>query len=199
MRRTRIGRTKGEEMENALKLISYAGAAVLCIALAPSASAGCGHPVLPGLLTPASAQPRTAEAARSVEAQAAEAPGYQSIVGLWLDTITVGGQPFFQAFEAFTADGLEVLNDNGAPQAGNVCLGVWAATGRSTLKVNHPSWNYDNNGNVIGTVVIKSVVALQAGGNSYTGTMTIDIYDLNGNKVSPTIVGQIAATRITAN
>jgi hypothetical protein len=76
---------------------------------------------------------------------------------------------------------------------------VWAPTGRSSLKVNHPSWNYDNNGNVIGTVVIKSQITLEPGGNSYKGTASIDVYDLNGNKIAPTTFGQLTATRITAN
>lgn len=76
---------------------------------------------------------------------------------------------------------------------------VWAATGRNSLKINHPSWNYDNNGNVIGTVIIKSQIVLDPGGNTYKGIVTIDVYDLNGNSIAPTTKGVLTAKRITAN
>jgi hypothetical protein len=199
MRPKRIGRNKGEEMEkNFWSAMVYISAAAICMVLAPSAKAGCGHAVLPGG-QPEKVQPWTAEADRAALTPAAEAAGYLSIVGLWLDTLTIGGQPAYQAFETFTIDGTEILNDNGAPQAGNVCLGVWAPTGRSTLKVNHPSWNYDGDGNVIGTVVIKTQITMDPGGNTYKGTVTIDVYDLNGKKTVPTTNAQLTATRITAN
>jgi hypothetical protein len=188
---------KEKKMEKTLKWMLYAGAVAVCITLTPSAHAGCGRPVLPGLLQAETAQAQTAEPRASQPGTPAAT--YQTIVGLWLSTVTVDGQPFAQGFEAFTSDGIEILNDNGAPQAGNVCLGVWAPTGRNTLTINHPSWNYDNNGNVIGTVVIKSQIAISSSGNTYQGTVMIDIYDLNGNKVAPTTVGQLTAKRITAN
>jgi hypothetical protein len=187
-------------MEKTSKFVACLGAAAIVIASAPVAK-GCGRAVLPGLLSPESTEARVAGPNQSIEPRpAADAPGYHAIVGLWLSTVLIGGQPVYQAFESFTSDGLEVLNDNGAPQAGNVCLGVWAPTGKNALKVNHPSWNYDNNGNVIGTVIIKSQITIDPGGNSYKGTVTIDTYDLNGKKVpGGSFSGQLTAKRITAN
>jgi hypothetical protein len=186
-------------MEKTSKFVAYLGAVAIVIASAPVAE-GCGRAVLPGLLSPETTEARTVGADQSVEPGAPAAPGNQAIVGLWLSTVLIGGQPVYQGFESFTSDGLEFLNDNGAPQAGNVCLGVWAATGRNTLKVNHPSWNYDNNGNVIGTVIIKSQITLDPAGNSYQGTVTVDTYDLNGKPVpGGSFSGQLTATRITAN
>ena len=67
-----------------------------------------------------------------------------SVVGLWLVNVTIGGQLAYQAFESFSSDGLETLNDNGSPLVGNVCLGGWTATDGG-IKVKHPSWNYDDN------------------------------------------------------
>jgi hypothetical protein len=124
--------------------------------------------------------------------------GPNTIVGLWLTTVSVDGQSVYQAFESFSSDGLEVLNDNGAPQAGNVCLGVWTSAGRN-IKVNHPSWNYDSNGNLIGTVVIREQVALDPGGNSFKGTVSVDVYDLNGKQVQPTFTALLSGKRITVN
>jgi hypothetical protein len=187
-------------MEKTLKFVAYLGAAAIVMASAPVAE-GCGRAVLPGLLSPESTEARVAGPNQSVEPGAPANPGpNQAIVGLWLSTVLIGGQPVYQAFESFTSDGLEILNDNGAPQAGNVCLGVWASTGKNTLRVNHPSWNYDNNGNVTGTVVIKSQITLDSAGNSYRGTVTVDMYDLNGKRVpGGSFSGQLVATRITAN
>jgi hypothetical protein len=184
---------KENKMEKTLKLMVYAGAVAICITLTPSAHA-CGKPVLPGLLP---AETASAERAEDQPSQQPDpAVTYQAIVGLWLSTYTADG---VQAFETFTSDGMEILNDNGAPQAGNVCLGVWAPTGRNTLTVYHPAWNYDNNGNVIGTVVIKSQITIGPDGNTFKGTATLDVYDLNGNKVAPTSVSPVTAKRITAN
>ena len=188
-------------MEKTSKFVAYLGAAAIVLASAPAAKAGCGRAVLPGLLSPESTEARTVGADQSVKPPADDdAAGNQAIVGLWLTTVLIGGQPVFQGFESFTSDGLEFLNDNGAPQAGNVCLGVWAPTGKNTLKVYHPSWNYDTNGNVIGTVIIKSQITIDSGGNSYKGTVTVDTYDLNGKPVAGgSFSGQLSAKRITAN
>jgi hypothetical protein len=186
-------------MEKTSKFVAYLGAAAIVIASAPGAQ-GCGHAVLPGLLLPESTEARTVGANQSVEPRPDDdSAGYQAIVGLWLSTVLVGGQPVFQGFESFTSDGLEVLNDNGAPQAGNVCLGVWAPTGKNTLKVNHPSWNYDNNGNVIGTVIIKSQITIESGGNSFKGTITEYFCDVNGKNCTSPGTAQLAGTRITVN
>jgi hypothetical protein len=171
-----------------MQLITWAALGAL---LTSTAWAGCGRATstnFPVLL------PEEKAAAR----QTLASEDNQGIVGLWLTTVTADGQPVFQAFESFSSDGLEVLNDNGAPQAGNVCLGVWISAGRN-IKVNHPSWNYDSNGNLIGTVVIREQVALDPGGNSFKGTVTVDVYDLNGKQVQPTFTAQLSGKRITVN
>jgi hypothetical protein len=167
------------------------------VALTPSANAACG-PKLPAGLLPLTDHV-TADAHIKAEATGIPdaAPKATDIVGLWLVNITVGGQPFAQSFEAFTTDGFEILNDNGPPQAGNVCLGIWTATGRNIIRINHPSWNFDDQGNVIGTVVIKSQISLDNGSNSYHGTFTAYVYDINNNPAGDPLVGQLTATRIT--
>ena len=176
--------------------LAHIGFAALGVVFASHAYAGCGRTTMASnlsILMPEEARARAVAGAQESESNA------NGITGLWLVNVTIGGQLAYQAFESFTSDGLETLNDNGAPQAGNVCLGVWTATGRNSLKINHPSWNYDNNGNVIGTVIIKSQIALDPGGNTYKGIVTIDVYDLNGNSIAPTTKGVLTAKRITAN
>src|ERR1700744_4534687 len=52
--------------------------------------------------------------------QAAGANG--SIVGLWMTNFISQGQLVDQGFDAWLADGTEILNDNPPPATGNVCL-----------------------------------------------------------------------------
>jgi hypothetical protein len=120
------------------------------------------------------------------------------IVGLWHTVFTSGGQTVDEGFDMWTSDGLEVLNDTPPPATGNVCLGVWAKTGGNTIKLNHPSWTFDANGNLNGTAVIKETISVDPGNNSFKGTFTIDIFTLQGQNVFH-LEGTVAATRITVN
>jgi hypothetical protein len=165
------------------------------VALTPSANAACG-PKLPAGLSPLTDH-LTENAPPGFGPPDKPAPNAKDIVGLWLVNITIGGQPFAQSFEAFTSDGFEILNDNSPPQAGNVCLGIWASTATNAIRINHPSWNFDDQGNVIGTVVIKSQISLDNGSNSYHGTFTAVVYDINNKPVGDPLVGELIGTRIT--
>ena len=185
-------------MEKISKFVVCLGAAAILIASAPGAQ-GCAHAVLPSLLSPESTEARAAGTDPSVE-PGAPAAGYQAIVGLWLSTALVGGQPIGQGFESFTSDGLEVLIENSPTLEGNVCLGVWAPTGKNSLKINHPAWDYDSSGALTGTVILKSQITIDPGGNTYKGTFTYVAYDLNGNVVpGSSFSGTLTGKRITAN
>lgn len=113
--------------------------------------------------------------------------------------LTLGGQIIYQAFESFTSDGLEFLNDNGSPLEGNVCFGAWTPPSRNTVRVYHPSWNYDMAGNLIGTVIIKEQFTFDPGGNSFRGTVVVNTYDLNGHVSGPELQAQLSGKRITVN
>lgn len=122
-----------------------------------------------------------------------------STVGMWSVNVTISGQTIYQAFESFTIDGLEFLNDNGPTLEGNVCFGVWSSPSRNTVKIYHPSWNYDANGNLNGTVTIKQQITLDPGGNSFKGNVVVNVYDLNGNTQGPALQAQVSGKRITVN
>lgn len=180
------------------------GIAALTTLLAPAASAGCGKGLVSRLqvLTPENApenQPRLNPALTGHEDTPEPASGIIRVAGLWSTSVSLGGQVIFQAFEAFTGDGLEFLNDNGSPLEGNVCFGTWTVTSRNTVGVYHPSWSYDANGNLIGTTVIKSSIAFDAAGNSFKGTVIVDTYDLNGKVAGPRLEAQLTGKRVTAN
>lgn len=121
-----------------------------------------------------------------------------SIVGLWKTTLTSGGQVVDEGFDQWNSDGTEVLNDDPPPQTGNVCLGVYVKSAMSTYKLKHPSWTFDASGNVNGTAIIRELVIVGQGGNTYQGTYSIEVYDLQGNRLAQ-FGGTISATRITVD
>ena len=121
-----------------------------------------------------------------------------SIVGLWRVTFTVGGQIVDEGFDVWHSDGTEVLNDTVAPSTGNVCLGVWQQTGRRTYKLKHPSWTYDANGVLTGTAIIRENVTIDRSGRTFSGTQTLDVYDLNNNLLFHG-EGEITGKRITVD
>ena len=121
-----------------------------------------------------------------------------SIVGLWNVTFSSGGQAVDQGFDQWQLGGTEVLNDTPPPATGNVCLGVWVQLSPHVYKLKHPSWTFDNSGNLTGTAIITEQVTIDVAGNKYQGPYSYDIYDLNGNKLQH-FAGTLNATRITAN
>jgi hypothetical protein len=180
--------------------------AALSTILAAGAKADCGpsqnariqagfpaHQFAQTLLT-AQASGRNVLDAREAEGQSNNA----SIVGMWNITFTSGGQVVDQGFDVWHSDGTEVLNDNPPPSTGNVCLGIWQQTGRFTFKLKHPSWTYDNNGNLTGIATIREQVTLDSNGNRFKGTFTVDVADLNGNPILH-LEGTVSATRITVD
>jgi len=175
--------------------------AVLCSAIFPAvASAACG---------PQAGQGRGAAmpvwrsfrnlASPAAGKTTATAPTGPTIVGLWHVLFVSGGQTFDEGFDQWHSDGTEILNDNSVPPSlGNVCLGVFVKTGPGTYQLNHPAWNWDANGNLIGTVAFLETVTVASGGNTYQGTFVFDTYDLSGNLLSE-VTGTLSAERITAD
>jgi len=183
-------------------------ASALCLlfgmSFAGTAKADCGLSMTPraianfpdgagGLAPQAETNHATAE---SPKGGAEDIPFGGSIVGLWLTTFTSGGQIVDQGFDVWTSDGTEILNDTPPPATGNVCLGTYIQIGPNTFVLKHPSWTFDNNGNLNGTAIIRETVTVQAGAKMFKGTYTIDFLTLSGANVGH-YTGTVAATRIT--
>jgi hypothetical protein len=122
-----------------------------------------------------------------------------SFVGLWDSKVISGGQVIDEGFDAFHSDGTEILVDQSNPITDNVCLGVWEQTSPETIKLKHPSWYFDLNGNLLGTVIIYETLTIDADGDSFHGTSSEDVYDTKGNKIAHYGGFQIKAKRITAS
>ena len=137
-------------------------------------------------------------AAFSARAELPERGVNASIVGLWKTTFTSGGQVVDQAFEIFHSDGTEMMVDTAPPASDNVCVGVWAQVSGLGVKLNHPSWTFDDKGTLNGTAAIKMNLALDPHGASFTGTFSVDVFDLAGNNLMH-LTGTVAGKRITAD
>ena len=78
-------------------------------------------------------------------------------------------------------------------------MGVWAQTGFLTFEINHFPINYDpSTGMVASYVNLREQDTLSPSGDSYKGTLTIDVYDPMGNHVDH-LAGTVAATRLTVD
>jgi hypothetical protein len=158
---------------------------------APFASANCSNKALGRYVT----APSVTAAVQSAATPLSALKNPPSIVGLWNVTFSSGGQVVDVAYDAWHNDGTEILNDYTNPIEGNVCLGVFEQSGPLTYRLKHPSWSFDTNGTLLGTVVIHEVVTLTPDGDCYTGTYRYDIYDTAG-VFQQEFTGTIKATRI---
>ena len=117
-----------------------------------------------------------------------------SIVGLWYVQFVVGGQTIQEAFQNWNRGGTEVHNPNVDPRSGNVCLGTWVQT-QEGFKLAHRVWNYDSNGNFMGTIHLSETVHLCQNGSEQTGSFKLDFYDPSGSFVTE-VAGSVTAQRI---
>lgn len=127
-----------------------------------------------------------------------------AIVGMWkVQFVSEGtngipdGTMIDSAYAQWHSDGTEIMNSGRPPITSSFCLGVWKKTGESTYKLNHFALSWDPSGTVfVGPANIRENVTLNALGNSFSGTFTIDQFDTNGNTLGH-IVGKITAQRVT--
>ena len=166
-----------------------------CAALVSTASAQCSNMSPRGGVawTSEAAMPDTGQSLSKIHPLAQG--GNASIVGLWKTTFTSGGQVVDQAWEVFHSDGTEIMVDTSAPASDNVCVGVWAKTDGLQVKLNHPSWTFDDKGNLNGTAAIKMDLTIDPNGNSFIGTFTVDVFDLSGNTLLH-LAGSVSGKRV---
>ncbi|HEY1613261.1 MAG TPA: hypothetical protein VGF97_06160 [Rhizomicrobium sp.] len=101
------------------------------------------------------------------------------IVGTWLATYTVEGNPFGQAYIQWHSDGTEWENINLPVSSGNLCMGSWTKTDAKHVSRNHWGWLYTN-GTLSGYFNETETNAVSKNG-TYSGTNEQKGYDLNGN------------------
>jgi hypothetical protein len=185
------------------------GLAVCATVFIQTARADCGSYTSTGQkLMPALAQwsylKPAAYRLAALKVAAREDDNDAAIVGMWkVQFVSEGtngipdGTMIDSAYAQWHSDGTEIMNSGRPPITSSFCLGVWKKTGESTYKLNHFALSWDPSGTIfVGPANIRENVTLNAQGNSFSGTFTIDQFDTNGNTLAH-IVGKITAQRVT--
>ena len=187
---------------NTMKRFAIVSAAIgFCLALASGVKAQCGVSLKNNQLIPHNARFSDSSIRIGRPIQDPGPPTKEDevadIVGLWDVQFLADDMVVDEGFDQYHSDGTEILNDTPPPAAGNVCLGVYQHTGGRSLKLKHPSWIYDpTNTFVIGTATILEQITVDKKGNSFAGTFTVQLKDLNGGSLGPDLTGDLKGTRI---
>jgi hypothetical protein len=186
-------------------------AGIFAAMFVPKANAGCGD--MSNLQGPLELVQLKPDIQESAVAERPNARGMQSasVVGMWnIQFISKGnvshnptipdGAIIDFGYNQLHSDGTEILNSGThAPATENFCLGVWGQTGFLAYEVNHFALSYNaTTGALANKVNIREQITLSPSGNMYTGTFTLDVYDLKANHVDH-LAGTIVATRVTVD
>lgn len=191
------------------------GAGIFSAILVSNAFAGCGDlSSLQGpfkLADPAVAAQALAPRVEGITPDQRGGGSSASIVGMWqFQFISEGntshnpsipdGAVLDFGYQHWHSDGTEFIESGGhSPASANFCLGVWGQTGYLTYEINHFPISYDATSGMIANYInIKEQDTLSPSGDSYTGTFTLDVYDIKGNHVDH-LAGTVVATRVTVD
>jgi len=126
-----------------------------------------------------------------------------AIAGMWLTSLYAG--PFKGpdsvrgdlAIQQFSSDGNELMNSSGFdPKTGVHCYGVWKDLGNNTFKIRHLGWGFDANGKHLDTTRLNFNITVSEDRNTYSGTYTADLIDMNGQVVPGSFAeGDVRAVR----
>ena len=181
-----------------LRSASVSFAAITLLFAATNVVAACGDPLG---LKPAvvSKLPFLVQPGATGQNHQMEGPDNNtSIVGLWYVNYTSGGQPLYESFDQWHSDGTELENPNLAPATGPLCVGVWKQIGMRTFRLHHVGWNFDINGNSLGSFTLDETNKVDHRGKTYEGTFDLKFYDVDGSLVAE-VTGTQSATRITVD
>lgn len=168
--------------------------AAVAMALTVAASASCGDSLT--AMTAGKATLNTAVGKQLATASTTIKTFNSSIVGLWDIQFIVDGQAIQEAFQNWNLGGTEVHNPNVDPRSGNICLGTWLPIFGGGFKLTHRVWNYDTNGNFLGTIHLSETVYLSDRGNTQTGSFKLDFYDTSGI-FETEVAGNVSGQRIS--
>jgi len=179
----------------ALNLVKLAVCMVLVVTLSASAFASCGDS-LSAMAAAAASINNQARAGQPEPQSSGGNTSNASIVGLWHVQFMVGGTVIQEAYQIWNAGGTEAHNPNVDPRGGDVCLGAWKPGATpGTYKLAHRVWNYDINGNFMGTINLSEKLTVGPNGNGHTGSFTSDFYDPTG-KFLTGVTGTVKGERI---
>jgi hypothetical protein len=197
-----------DSLWNLFPAASVTLAAMGMLFAATSARAGCGEQATRrgGVVTRAPFLAQLGGRIEQSNAQAIQGPEYgtddrdnkDSIVGLWHVIYTADGQTLYESFDQWHSDGTELENPNLPPATGPLCVGVWKQVGLRTFRLHHVGWNFDINGNSLGSFTLDETNIVDPHGKTYQGTFDLRFYDVNGNPVQE-VTGTQTAARISVS
>ena len=205
-------------------VMTTVGAFAIATGFAPAASAACVDLApLPGrLLLGAPHRSASFSPAAAIAASASDsaADNSKSIVGMWRVTFASDGNdaaPFYipdgatldDGYAQWHADGTEIMNSSRDPATSNFCLGVWESEGGRRYRLNHFALSWDNTGALcvpqpgatsclVGTTNIREAVTVDPGGNSYSGSVTIEQYDPRKDEVCKIVMSMAQVRELAA-
>ncbi len=108
-------------------------------------------------------------------------PSYagKNIVGTWLVTYSVGGNPAAQAFIQWHSDRTEWENINFPIEGGNICVGSWKVVDPLHVTRLHVGWLYT--AGLLTGYFTETETVLVSSRTSYTGAADVKIFDTAGN------------------
>jgi hypothetical protein len=122
-----------------------------------------------------------------------QADGGRGLVGSWdvvvtpRDCATGNPAPFppaFPAMQTYHLGGTMQIDVNGTPDVTRVGnQGVWSHSGGREYTIAWRAYKFNPDGSPAGKDVIRDVITLGWGGDTYTSTGTVEIYNPAGNVV----------------
>jgi hypothetical protein len=178
-----------------LNFARFAACMVLVVGLSASALASCGDSLSAMAAGAASVDSQSGPMEQDSQSSGDNAVN-SSIVGLWHVRFMVGDQTIQEAYQLWNAGGTEVHNPKVDPRGGSVCLGVWKHAAHGAYKLAHRVWSYDTSGLFMGTIHLSETLTLSHGGNTHSGSFTLDFYDPSGT-FQMEVVGNVTGERIS--
>jgi hypothetical protein len=179
-----------------LNFVKFAACMLMVAGLSASALASCGDSLSAMAAGAASIQAQSRPIQQNSGPTKDNAAKNSSIVGLWHIQFIAGDQTIQEAYQIWNVGGTEVHNANVDPRGGFVCLGAWKRVPHGAFKLAHRALQYDTNGNFLGTIHLSETLTLGNGGNTHSGSFTIDFYDPSGN-FQFEVTGNVKAERIS--
>jgi hypothetical protein len=120
-----------------------------------------------------------------------------AITGYWRVLTYYQGSVVDERFDNWFADHNEVFVDETPPIEGNACNGTWIQSGPREFKLLHDTWQFDStNTIVIAWAAVRDTITLSSDKQSFTGTETFTVYDLNNNVLAVYSGFNLSATRL---
>jgi hypothetical protein len=180
-----------------LNFVKFAACMILVVGLCASALASCGDSLSAMAMQATAVQSQSHVIQQNSGSTRDNDAKKSSIVGLWQVRFIVGDQTIQDGYQIWNVGGTEVHNANVDPRGGFVCLGAWRHAPHGAFKLTHRALQYDTNGNFLGTIHLSETLTLGNGGNTHSGSFTIDFFDPSGNFVFE-VTGNVTGDRISA-